>query len=265
MAKKGKLTPEEIERTVQAIRDRYNDYIIRYTKPPSVKKGFEDRFFQARRMNIDLTNFLFAELNMIKELISREEEKKESAQVRNEIQEKREKQKAEKSFADKILEQNRERIAKYPEIDLPLSSSYEIKKLFGMLRQFDKDYWPDFSALFRTARNSISFEVRSLLETTEAELALGRGDGLPPVLHRYRLLLSSKPKDWKRIEIEEKNCILNVAFFLHRVRAATEKVLKADEVAEERRKGVEKSLDFLHSVLTDFRLKDLKPQGLEEQ
>ena len=264
MAKKGKLSPEEIEQAVRAIRDRYNDYIIRYTKPPSVKKGFEDRYFQARKMNIDLTNFLYAEMSVIRELAEREERKKETAQVRSDIKEKQEKKKKEKDFADKIIEEHRKRIEKYPELELPLAASFEIKKLFGMFRQFDREHWPYLSALFRNAHNTVSYETRDLLENSETELALVRGDGLPPVLHRYRLLLTARPKDWSQLEVEEKNLVLGAAFFLHRVDMVASKVLKQEEVAEEKREGVEKSLDFLHSVVADFRLSDLKPQGLEE-
>ncbi len=263
MGKKSRLTNEEISRALEKIRKRYNDYIINYMKSPLVREDFESRYLQALRDRMEMSLFLHTEFTVVEELLRREEKKR----LQN-LEAPANKSKQEKNrkldFADKIIEQHRKQIEKYPEIELPGPETYEIRKLFGMLKEFDRDYWPVVTSALRDFPHLFSYGLRSRLENEENELALVRGDGVPPILHRYTILCSMSPKDWKAIELEHNKCVLAAALFLHKGKRVCEKMLETGNVEEEKKKGVEKILDFLHSVIKDFRLKDLKPQGLEE-
>lgn len=257
MGKKNKLTAEEIDRAVQKVRAQYNDYIIRYMKHPSVKDDFEFRYAQARRINADILTFLHAEITSLKELISREEQKLERKTALP-------KKKKGPDFADRIMEQHRQQIEKYPDLELPGNASYEMRKLFGMLKAFDAEHWSDILKLLREIKSLVGYGTRTQLESQEAELCVPLRNTTPAVLHRYCLLLESANPDWYAIEKEQKQCILTAAFFLHRAVKICEVGLKQGELEEETEKRVENVLIFLHSVLTDFRLQDLKPADLEE-
>jgi hypothetical protein len=263
MGRKGKLTNEEISRALEKIRQRYCDYIVNYMKPPSVREDFESRYLHALRTRADMTFFLHTEFSILEELIRREEEKR-SQRLETEKEKKQGGQNKKPDFADKIIEQHRKQIEKYPEIELPGPESYELRKLFGMLIDFDREHWPLVSSVLRDFQNLFSYGLRNRLESEENELALVRSDGIPPVLHRYTILISMSPKDWKAVELEQNKCVLAAAFFLHRVKRVCERMLETGTLEEDRKKSVEKILDFLHSVINDFRLKDLKPQELEE-
>jgi hypothetical protein len=242
---------------VRKVRDRYNDYIIRYMKPPSVKEDFEFRYAQVRRINADISSFLHAEISALKELIQREEQR---------LLQKTAPRKKEKGpdFADRIMEQHRKQIEKYPDLELPANASFEIRKLFGMLKAFDAEYWTDVLKLMREIKAVVGYGARTRLEALEADLCVPLRNTVPAALHRYCLLVDSPDPDWYAVEKEQKNCILAAAFFLHRAVNICEAGLKMGELEEEMQKRVENVLIFLHSVLTDFRLRDLKPADLEE-
>lgn len=257
MGKKKKLTDSEINKAIRKVRDLYNDYIIRYEKSPSIKEEFEFRLGQAQRIEADMATFLHAEVSVVYQLAAREQQKRQSKG-------KPRPEKKGPDFADRIMEQHREQIAKYPELDLPDGAAYEIRKLFGMFEQFDRKYWPDILKLLREVKSEFGYGIRMSLETHEAELCLIRRDPWPPVLNHYCILLTSVSKNWDTIEKEQQNCIKTAAFFIHRLVRICEIGLKQDELKEETQQGVENVLNFLHSVLTDFRLHDLKPNDLKE-
>lgn len=257
MAKKKKLSNEELDRAVQKVRDRYNDYIIRFMKSPGMKEDFEFRYAQARRVNADIPSFLHAEITVLQELIRREENKA----VKRTAPGKKTKG---PDFADKIMEQHRKMIEKYPDLDLPENGSFEMKKLFGMFRYFDARYWSDVLKLMRESKSIIGYGTRTQLEAQENALCVPLRNNTPSVLQRYFLLLDASEPDWYAIEKEQKNCILTSAFFLHRTVKICTRCLEKGELEEDLKKRVENVLNFLHSVLTDFRLHDLKPSDLEE-
>jgi hypothetical protein len=72
VGKNKKLTDSEIDLATQKVRRLYNDYIIRYEKPPSVREDFEFRLGQMKRIEGNITVFLHAEISALTELISRE-------------------------------------------------------------------------------------------------------------------------------------------------------------------------------------------------
>lgn len=262
MMKKKKLTSEEITAAIERIRSLYNDYIIRYSKPFSVKTGFEDRYRDALRSRIDLDGFLYAEFSVIRQLIQREEDR---ASAASEPVPRGEDVTQKVSFADRILEENRRRIEHYPELSLSADASPEIKKFFGALAEFDKRYWGTVSELLRRPAFSVLYETRNHLETEAEELCVPRRDPYPPVLSTYCRYLERFPRDWDALEREGQRCILRGSFFLHRIAVFLRDATEKEFLEEEEKKRVETIYDSVHSIISDFRLHDLKPRFMEER
>src|SRR5512142_2133794 len=105
-----KLTPGEITRTVAKIRDRYELYHSRFLKSWKLKGAFEDRYLQALRARVDISAFLLAELSAGGEMEGREPRQ---------------------GFADRVLEEQRARILKYPLVDFHPDVREEVRRLVG--------------------------------------------------------------------------------------------------------------------------------------
>ncbi len=132
MGKKKKLSTDEIGRAVQKVRAQYNDYIIRYTKPPSIKDDFEFRYAQAKRIHADIPSFLHAEISVLNELVQREEQKKRQKPAKTE-------KKKGPDFADRIMEQHRQQIEKYPDLDCAFYRTLRVTSRFaGTLQEYGK-------------------------------------------------------------------------------------------------------------------------------
>jgi len=111
---------------VEKIRKRYDEYISRYFKPKSLREAFESRYIRALRGGIDVSSFLLAEISAIEELIGREEQRVMAGPARPAPA-------REPSFADKVLEENRKRITKYPEVPFHADAGEEVRRLVGAL------------------------------------------------------------------------------------------------------------------------------------
>lgn len=252
------LSEEEIERAVRKIRQLYDDYIVTYTKPLRLKNGFEDRYFQARKSRIDLARFVFAELEVIRRLKQQAEQK----HIRDE--EKRFKKRAgvrqTLDLADRVLEQHRKQIEKYPDLPMDSRASTEIKKLFGALDSLEKQFWPPFESLLRRIYPSYYANPRVELEPRIYALCPGAGSS-PPILGRYEALLLRIPRSQTDVEWEEKHLLIEAAFLLHGFVTALGE-LPLEDCTDEEREMVEKLQDYVHILITDFRLTDLKPTNL---
>lgn len=251
MSKRDKLSAEEIDRVIEKIRKRYNDYIIQYLKPLSVVGGFEDRLISALKANVNMYTFLGAEITVIEELISREDKKQ------NQIEIKKKSKKKAINFADKIMMENRKLIDGYPEVEPHKDASVEIKKLFGGLGYFEKDYWPVLDIALRKIEPSFFSGSRHNLEIRISEICREGFDKIPPRLVRYKTLLLRFPRDYKAIAAEEKKCILDSAFLLHDILIEFDRVKDIDFSAEGDQK-LKKAKVYIEKMISDFRLKDLK-------
>ena len=156
MTRKRRLTQADIDKLVSTIRKEYDDYIIRFQKPLRVKSGFEDRYLQARRSNIDVGRFLRDELEMITELKRRAVGRKNKTaleKLRPTSKNRSEDSSGKKQdFADKILEQLQERMKPYPELFIHEDASFDMQKLYGALRYFGHHFWPDLQPAEKTRR-----------------------------------------------------------------------------------------------------------------
>ncbi len=247
-----KLTPGEITATVEKIRRRYDEYISRYYKPQSLRRAFEERYLHALRASVDISSFLLAEIAAIEELVKREEDRAAAAQKRRP---------PEQSIAERVTEENRRRMARYPSADLHPDSSEEIQRLLGALRVLADEHWPVLStALRETASNMNSLEMLAL-DSQLRYLSTPDRDGVPPWLSGYMGQLHRFPRNYGLVDREEKEYILQAAFFLNDLFSILERVRRLyRDLAAPARESLDAAMAYVWGIIGDFRLKDLKRQ-----
>lgn len=245
-----KLTPGEITAAVEKIRRRYDEYIVKYYKPQSLRRAFEERYLRALRSSVDISSFLLAEISAVEELARREEER---AASRAEAEPPAE------SFADKVLEEHRRKIAHYPLVEFHPDASEELQRLVGGLRHLSDQHWPGLSQALRdTASNMNSLEMLNL-DSQLRYLSSPERDGMPPFLSRYVGQLRRFPRNHAVIDREEKEYILQAAFFLNDLFTVLERVRRLyKDLSEAARQTLETVLGYVWGLISDFRLKDLK-------
>ena len=251
-----KLTPEEITRVVRKIRLRYEDYVFKFFKSKTLKFAFEDRYHQMLREGSDISNFLMAEISAIEELIGREEQRVVSGEKAAEAKE---------SFSakvDRVLEEQRRLIRKYPDIEFHRDADEEPRRLLGALSVLEKQHWDSLMRLLRETAYSRSSLVSSNLENRLRYLAVLDADGVPSGLSRYLYHLNRFPRDYQAIDREAKEYILESAFFLHEL---NDLILRFSsnypELRERQRERLNEIQAYVWGLIQDFRLKEFKPRS----
>ena len=244
-----KLTPGEITAVVEKVRKKYDEYIVRYFKPKSLREAFEERYLRSLRASVDISSFLLAEIGAIEELIGREEERivlPPPGEPRHDI-------------ADKVIEENRKRIAKYRDSSFHPDAAEEARRLLGALQQIAEEHWPALSSALReTASNMNSLEMLSLDSQLRYLSAPGR-DGVPPFLTRYVGQLKRFPRNYAAIDRDDKEFILESAFFLNDLLSILERVRRVyKDLDTSAKETLDAAVEFTWNVIVDFRLKDLK-------
>jgi hypothetical protein len=251
----NKLTPEEISRAVRKIRRRYEDYVFKFFKPKTLKFAFEDRYRHVLRAGADISNFLMAEISAIEELIDREEQRVVSGERAAEAKE---------SFSarvDRVLEEQRRMIRKYPEITFHRDAEEEPRRLLGALSDLEKQHWDSLMRLLRETAYSRSSLVSSNLENRLRYLAVLDAEQVSSGLSRYLYHLNRFPRDYQAIDREAKEYILESAFFLHELNDLLLRVSSNyPQLGEKQRERLSEIQAYVRGIIQDFRLKEFKPR-----
>jgi hypothetical protein len=247
-----KLTPGEITEVVEKIRKRYDEYVSKFFKPRSLREAFEGRYIHALRARADISSFLLAEISAVEELIKREEERITLGPVRVEGAKG-------PSHADRILEENRKRIEKYPDVPFHKDAGEEVRRLLGALDTLAQDHWPELAGALRSTGWSMTSLDMLNLDSQLRYLSSMDREEVPQFLGRVVAQLKKFPRNYAAIDREEKEYILEAAFFLNELFSIIERVkrvytdLPAADIAT-----LDAVLAFVWGVITDFRLKDFK-------
>lgn len=253
-SKRRNLTEAEIDRAVGKIRQMYDDYIITFLKSFATKEAFEDRYLLARRQRIDLTRFVHDEIELIASL-GKEERKRIAPGAERRAPRRR----SVGEYADRLIEQFREQIAGYPDLFIGEKASYETRKLFGALDLFEREHWPAFERSLRRVYPSSYSSPRLTLEPRMQYLTSGPGRQ-PPGLSRYQALLLRLPRSKSEVDLEERRLLLEAAFLLHGIAETLTRLLPEVTDGEERA-ALERCGNYVHTLISDFRLKDLRPSN----
>jgi len=86
-------------------------------------------------------------------------------------------------------------------------------------------------------------------------------DRVPGALSRYLYQLNRFPRDYPAIDREEKEYILESAFFLHDLEEILERALaNYPRLREEQKQGLREIQQYVDGMIRDFRVRDLKRQ-----
>jgi hypothetical protein len=254
-----KLTPGEITSVVEKIRKKYDEYVTKFFKPRLLRQAFESRYIHALRARADISSFLLAEISAIDELIVREEERVALGPIRVEGLKG-------PDLADKVLEENRKRIEKYPDVPFHKDAGEETRRLLGALNTLAQDHWPEMAGALRTTTFSMNSLEMLNLDSQLRFLASPDRDETPQFLLRLEAQLKRFPRNYAAIEREEKEYLLETAFFLNDLFSILERVKR---IYTDLPAGDLKSLDaviaWIWGVITDFRLKDFKRRKTWQQ
>jgi hypothetical protein len=246
-----KLTPGEITASVEKIRRRYDEYIGKFFKPRTLREAFERRYLEALRGGVDVSSFLLAEISAIEELVAREEQRVMAGPVKPAAKK--------ETIADRVIGENLKRISKYTPSAFHPDAGEEVRRLVGALAGLEQDHWPVLSTALRDTMYSMNSSEMLSLDSQLRFLASTVRDEVPQALDRLVTLLKSFPRNYALIDREEKEYILEAAFFLNDLFTALERVKRVyTEMAAENRKVLEQGLLYTWEVISDFRLKDLK-------
>jgi nitroreductase len=247
-----KLTPGEITSSVEKIRRKYDEYISKYFKPRTLREAFENRYITALRAKVDVSSFLIAEISAIEELIQREEHRVMLGPVRAGAEK-------EESFADKVLEENRKRIVKYPDIRFDEDAGEEVRRLVGALTDFEKDRWSELGSVLQDTMYAPNSSEMLTLDSQLRYLCSSVRDEVPSFLTRLVGQLRKFPRNYPAIEREEKDYILESAFFLNDLFMVLERVKRVyTEMPAQSMAVLADAMGYIWGVISDFRLKDFK-------
>lgn len=247
-----KLSAQEISEVIAKIRAKYDFYCKTFFKPSRLKQEFENRYRDALKRGFDVSNFLLAEISVIKELIKKEEDKiAQSKPV--------EEEKPKENFADRIILENLKKIEKYPKVIVHKDASDEIKRLVGGLKKIYDIYIPELHSIFRKLETNPNFKYMEVYESRLRILAdVGKGF-VPAQLTRYYAYLNKFPRDYRAIDWEEKQYILESAFLLHDLYNTLINILEdTPKLSQDRKDRIKDIIDYIYGMIEDFRLKDLK-------
>jgi hypothetical protein len=248
----NKLTPGEIKSIIEKIRKKYDEYIYKYFKPKTLKEAFEDRYIKALRSSVDVSAFFLAEISAIEELLAREEQKVRAEPEKNADFEKMD-------IADRVLEENRKKIEKYPDTPLHKDASLEVRKLLGALKAIESEYWMELSVALRGTAYSMNSTEMLALDSRLRLLCYAEKDDTPSFLVRYVGQLKKFPRNYALIEREEKEYILESAFFLNDLIVVLERVKRVYmDLNEEESRILESASQYVWDIISDFRLKEFR-------
>ncbi|MBN2441710.1 MAG: hypothetical protein JXJ04_10190 [Spirochaetales bacterium] len=248
-----KLSPEEISEVIAKIREKYETYCKVFFKPSRLKNDFEERYRNCLKKGFDVSSFLLAEISAIEELIKKAEDKISMSPppVKTNV--------AKEDFADKIIAQNLEKIQRYPKLIVHKDASEEIKRLAGGLNKIYEVHIPEIHGIFRQIEANPNIKYMEMYESRLRALAyVGKGM-TPSHLSRYFAYLNRFPRDYRSIDWEEKQYILESAFLLHDMYNTLAHILaETPKLSSDLREKLTHIIEYIKNMIEDFRLKDLK-------
>jgi len=242
---------KDVTEALDGLRERYERLVFDHALNPSLIESFEDRVWHARHSGMDPKRFLSEELTAFSQLEESARAKEKAASMRDEARRRR---LAGESFADRVLDEYRQRIEHYPQVDIHPDADPEVARLYGAMGLLDTLHWSVLETFLRRAFPQAGQLDRMSIEQRFWRFVPARKGRLPEELERYRRALAA-PSATKKEKIREaQEAVKTVAFFLHELLDVCERATAQTQGNE----SVEKAMAFVTDVITDFRLKDLK-------
>ena len=230
---------------------RYETLIFDCALSPKLIGAFQDRLRHAEINRRDPQRFLREEEMEFERVESESRKAQRTETVQQEIRRRRI---AGESFADKVLDEYRQRIEQYPAIDIHPKADPEVSKLYGAMAFFDSNHWANIEGFLRKAFPRAGQIDRMSIEQRFWRFVPTRKDRLAEELEPYSRILST-PSSTKRERIRgAQECVKSAAFFLHELldvchQAARE--MNMDPLTQD-------AVNYAENIIANFRIKDLK-------
>ena len=189
--KKSNSSDRDIDRAVQKLKGLYSKYAVMYSERLFNLKGFEARYRNALEKKVNLNSFLHAEILAFEELKRRVEQK---------IEEKKAPQSPPEptysEVADRIIEENLDRIRKYPPIDFHPDAEEETNLLLGAVTDLYYTVWSDSVKLLKHLGIAEMGDFIEKLENDFSYFVVPTRGQYSRAVNDYLLVLSRKqPRD----------------------------------------------------------------------
>lgn len=241
----------EIKEKIDGLISRYELLIFDNALNPTLLESFEDRVRHAKNTGRDPDRFLEEEFKAFKDFEARTMEKERVVSIRNEARRRR---LAGESFADKVLDEYRQRIEHYPELDIHPDADPEVARLYGAMEILDQRHWGNLESYLRRAFPRAGQIDRMSIEQRFWRFVATRKGRLPEELERYRRILAA-PSATKKEKIREaQEAMKSAAFYLHDLLDVCEQAIQQIPSDDK----VEKAQGFIREMIRDFRIKDFK-------
>lgn len=250
---KRRLSQKEIDKKLGEVRGSYRAFIKEYKKSDHLLASFNERYFTVLRNRQNLRTFFEAEASALGDLKDRELDKRGKLQERKVLH--RQPPIEKKDTAQRVWEEHRRKIVKYPSCGFHSEASEDVDHLLGALGAFREEHWPRLEWAFRTLTPRRNEDILVDLEMRWRDFCIPGSDGIPPRIWKYRALLSRIPREEEAIEWEERQILFDCAQFLGRLRNAVGELLYL--FPKKDRKWISRNQEELDAILADFRLFDL--------
>lgn len=180
------LSNEEVNRLVEKLRSRYDEYGKIHNRTWFNRDSFEERLAMALENRMNMEGFILAEITNFEKIRERYEKKKKDRPFSETV--------------DTIIEENTAKIKKYPRIEFHPRAGFEITHFYGALSEFARVYF----AAFRLV--SLEDDLKRRIIRFEEELqflALPRGR-MPARRIEDHILVLNRP-GVTALEIERDN------------------------------------------------------------
>ena len=242
---------KEIKEALDELQNRYEHLIFDNALNPELLDSFRDRIRHAENTGRDPNRFLKEEIEAFNELEVSVLKKEQANALREEARRRR---LAGESFADKVLDEYRQRIEHYPVLEIHPDADPEIERIYGAMDLLDKRYWGSLEAYLRRAFPQAGQIDRMNIEQRFWRFVATREGRLPEELELYRRTLAAPSATKKEIIRETQEAIKSVSFFLHDLLDVCEQASAQISPDDE----VQKAIDYVRAIISDFRIKDLK-------
>ncbi|RLW69440.1 MAG: hypothetical protein B6D68_02030 [spirochete symbiont of Stewartia floridana] len=256
--KKGSSKPNQQQKEYDHI---INELTVRYTSliednklNPSLLKSFTSRLNSTKDGGRDIAVFLEEELQEYRNIEQMIQHKENVIQTQEKML--RRVHDGETS-ADKILQDNRQRIAEYPELRFRPNTDLEIAKLYGAMHYFDSHHWDELESFFRRAFPQPGQIDRMSIEQRFWRFVSTSHDREPNALERYIRVLDTATASKAERHRELREAIKLLAFFLHDIIEVFERAKTVQTPSHQ----VNEAIDYIRNIIKNFRLQSLKRQN----
>lgn len=241
----------EVTQVVDELLSRYETLIFDNALNPALLESFEDRLRHAKNMGRDPNRFIEEELAEFKNLEKKTLMKAHADSMRDEARRRR---LAGETFADKVLDEYKQKIEHYPEVDIHPDADPEVAKLYGAMDLLDKHHWGPLLEYLRKAFPRAGQIDRMSIEQRFWRFISTRPGRLPEELEPYRRSLAA-PSGTKKERIREaQEAVKSAAFFLHELLDVCEEARQQADRGDD----VDAAMSYIKAIISDFRIKDLR-------